>query len=257
MKKIFLVLVLITIFLVSCTKNVQHSNISENSNEKQNKTLLVKKTINDKFIVVNPFDLSQVSSISKFRSCVGHDYSGYNSNKEIETQRSMKHYLNGISSAVGYNNKIKVYAPFDGKISYIDDDFASFEGNQRGQQIWISGSSAGDWVFVFFHIDLLQSIKRNTEVKSGQHIGYANLDNSPNFDIVLKKFGIFGRNTIESPFMHMSLDVINQYKGLNLDDFIISKSVRDSKPCPCTGEYCSFPSNSPENNPEDWVVIDN
>ncbi len=214
-------------------------------------------TDNDKFILANPFDLAQISAISKFRSCVGHDYSGFNADGEKETQRSMKHYLNGIDSVAGYSDKVKVYAPFDGKIAYIDDDFASFEGKQRGQQIWLSGDSTGDWVFVFFHVDLLGPIKKGTEVKAGQHIGYANLENSPNFDITLKKFGFFGPNTIESPFLHMNQEVVEQYtnKGLRFEDLIISKSVRDSKLCPCTGEYCSFPSNSPENNPEDWVVI--
>ncbi len=212
---------------------------------------------NSKFIVANPFDLSQVSAISKFRSCVGHDYSGYNAYKERETQRSMKHYINGISSVVGSSDKVKVYAPFDGKIVYIDDDFASFEGKQRGQQIWLSGSSTGGRVFVFFHVDLLSSITEGIEVEAGQHIGYANLNNSPNFDIALKKAGNIGPHTFESPFLYVGVEVANQYEaiGIDLDYLIISKSARDLEPCSCIGEYCSFPSNSPESNPEDWVIV--
>lgn len=208
-----------------------------------------------KFIVAHPFDLSQISAISKFRSCVGHDYSGYNAEKEIEIQRSMKHYLNGVGSVMGTNDKVKVYAPFDGKIEEILEDFASFEGKQRGKQIWLSGKSANGWVFVFFHVDLLDSIEKGTKVTAGQYIGHANLDNSPNFDITLKKLGRIGPNTLESPFLHMSSEVADQYKnkGIELEDFIIPKSARDIEPCPCSGEYCSFPSNSPENNPEDWV----
>ncbi|MBI2668238.1 hypothetical protein HYX14_00170 [Candidatus Woesearchaeota archaeon] len=223
---------------------VQEPKVQENKN-------------NDKFIVANPFDLSKISAISKFRSCAGHDYSGLNANGEKETQRSMKHYLNAADSVVGSNDKVKVYAPFDGKIASIDDDFASFEGKQRGQQIWLSGESADDWVFVFFHVDLLQSIKKDTRVKAGQHIGYANFENAPNFDFTLKKFGFFGPNTIESPFLHLSQEVVKLYtdKGLAVDNFVIQKNVRDAKPCTCTGEYCFFPTNSPESNPEDWVVV--
>ena len=266
--KITSIFLLCFILVIGCTpkedqmdfdkeENLLFNNISGNSKPEITETDKPEELRDDKFIVANPFDLSQISAISKFRSCVGHDYSGFNADGERETQRSMKHYLNGINSVAGSSNKAKVYAPFDGKITYIDEDFASFEGKQRGQQIWLSGDSTGDWVFVFFHVDLLESITKDTKVKVGQHIGYANFENAPNFDFTLKRSGFLGPNTIESPFLHMSPEVVEQYtnKGLKIEDFVVSKSVRDSDPCSCTGEYCAFPSNSPENNPEDWVMI--
>ncbi len=260
--KYILVLFICFILVAGCTPQKDYIGFDKEENLLPENSEVIEATKpekirDDRFIVANPFDLSQISAISKFRSCVGHDYSGFNADGEQETQRSMKHYLNGINSVVGSSTKAKVYAPFDGKIIYIDEDFASFEGKQRGQQIWLSGKSTGDWIFVFFHIDLLEPITKGTEVKAGQHIGYANFENAPNIDITLKKSGFFGPYTIESPFLRMSLEVVQQYanKGLKFEDFIVSKSVRDSKPCPCSGEYCSFPSNSPENNPEDWVMI--
>jgi|SRR3989344_4473434 len=268
--KYVLVLLICFILIIGCTttqndqmdfdkeENFSPDNIPEKAKLKITETNKPEnKLVDDTFIVANPFDLSQISAVSKFRSCVGHDYSGLNVKGELETQRSMKHYLNGVDSVVGYSNKVKVYAPFDGKIAQIEDDFASFEGKQRGKQIWLSGNSAGDWVFVFFHVDLLESIIKGTEVKTGQHIGYGNLDNAPNFDITLKKFGFLGPNTIESPFLHMDSEVMEQYtkRGLNLEDFVVSKSARDSKPCSCSGEYCAFPSTTPESKPEDWVLV--
>ncbi|MBI1970904.1 hypothetical protein HYS47_04095 [Candidatus Woesearchaeota archaeon] len=256
------------LFISGCTKKIQESpdeksqvpsglSDAQKKLPQQQDAIVYDDEFDDKFIVATPFDLTQVSEISKFRSCVGHDYSGFNANGEREMQRSMKHYLNGINSVIGSGDKVKVYAPFDGKITYIDEDFASFEGKQRGQQVWLSGKSTDGWVFVFFHINLLGPIQKDTNVKAGQHIGYANLENSPNFDITLKKFGFFGPNTIESPFLHMSPEVVKQYSdgGLKFEELTISKSERDAEPCSCTGEYCSFPSTSPESNPEDWAVV--
>ncbi|MBI2581950.1 hypothetical protein HYV87_02355 [Candidatus Woesearchaeota archaeon] len=267
MKSWIFVFLLIGFILASgCTKkagdeeNVLLAGSAQDSEPKIQQTDKIENAIvnDDKFIVANPSDLSHISAISKFRSCVGHDYSGFNADREQETQRSMKHYLNGIDSVVGSSDKIKVYAPFDGKIVRIEEDFASFEGKQRGRQIWLSGESTGDWVFVFFHVDLLEPISEGTLVEAGQHIGYANLDTAPNFDITLKKFGFLGPNTVESPFLHMNSEVVAQYtnKGVKFEELIVPKSVRDAKPCSCSGEYCSFPSNSPENNPEDWVLIE-
>jgi len=38
----------------------------------------------EQFISSNPVDLSQINRISKFRSCIGHDYSGTNSEEPTE-----------------------------------------------------------------------------------------------------------------------------------------------------------------------------
>ena len=50
-------------------------------------------------ILANPLDLTQIKLLSKFRSCVGHDYSGRNAKGEKETDRSMKHYITTIQSS--------------------------------------------------------------------------------------------------------------------------------------------------------------
>ena len=93
MKKIIFLVVLVWLALavVSCSpKSADQETVSS----RPANTSADANVENQKFITANPFNLSQISAISKFRSCVGHDYSGLNANGKEETKRSMKHYLN-------------------------------------------------------------------------------------------------------------------------------------------------------------------
>lgn len=178
----------------------------------------------EQFITSNPVDLSQINRISKFRSCIGHDYSGANSEAQLESNRSMKHYVEPINSLAGTSGEIQVFAPFDGKITQATS-------GDRGQQVWISTSNG--WHFIFFHVDLLEQFSVGSSVNSGEHIGYANLlMGAANFDIGLKQFGP-GIQAFNSPFLYMDSTVLDEYleKGLTSEDLIISKFERDSKPC--------------------------
>ena len=265
---------------VSITNKTIQTKLNQTNQTLSNQTNQTKPIISDKFIVANPIDLSQASAISKFRSCYGHDYSGGNAEGQKETQRSMKHYIDAISSLTGSTGQVKAFAPFDGTITHIDPDFASFERNKRGDQIWISSSSSSGWMFVFFHVDLLPNIKKGSTVKAGELIGYGNLDGSENFDFTLKKFVFTGSNNFdpsmfpdkeksnsaeaplifdakESPFLHMDEKVLKQYKdrGVKIEDIIISRSARDRNPCVCVDESCTFASGNPTSNPEYWVIV--
>jgi hypothetical protein len=234
-----------------------------------------KKT--DKFIVANPLDLSQISKISKFRSCSGHDYSGDNVNGKKETNRSMKHYIQPIDSLIGSTGKIKVFAPFDGKIVSIQR-----EENPRGKQVWLTTpSSSEDWIFVFFHIDLASRLKVGSKVKSGQPLGYGNINNTVNFDYALQKlegitikqfnelvkkfergeiqvsddatYADFGyknaKDIYDSPFNHFGEKVAAQYqkRGVTTKNIIIPKATRDKSPC-------NYSIQAPD-SPDDWVVL--
>ena len=74
------------------------------------------------FLVANPVDLEHVVRLSKFRSCVGHDYSpavlakSSPSDTSIEGKRSMKHYVI-IDVPSSPSRVVKGYAPFDGTLS--------------------------------------------------------------------------------------------------------------------------------------------
>ena len=180
------------------------------------------------FITANPLDLSEISFISPFRSCMGHDYSGKNNDGERETNRSMKHYIGLKNSDPG--SRAKVFAPFVGSIIQID-----LEKTSRDSQVWIRPDRAEEFVFVFFHIDLMQGLTKGSQVQSGQFIGYANIKmKGDSFDIGLKKSEIFGGpNIFDSPFNYMTSEVLKEFenKGITLQNVITSKEQRDNRPC--------------------------
>ena len=178
------------------------------------------------FITTNPIDLTQIFSISQFRSCMGHDYSGKNVDGQIEKNRSMKHYITVTQEFDQSAGKVKVFAPFNGKITSVKD-----EQNPRGNQVWLEGNTAG-WNFIFFHIDLLPNIAKGSEINAGELIGYANLKGGANFDFGVKSFG-FGGQKFDSPFNYMSADVLSEYAkvGIDPDNILIPKETRDASPC--------------------------
>lgn len=182
---------------------------------------------NDKFITYNPLDLTQTKALSKFRSCIGHDYSGQNIDGESETNRSMKNYIEPIDSLAQTTQQVKALAPFDGEISEIESD-----QDPRGVQIWLTPDTGGNWQFIFFHIDPLPHMIEGTKVSAGELIGYANLTGSDNFDIALKTFSGFSQK-FASVFDYMDASVIQQYetRGLTAANITVTKEVRDAEPC--------------------------
>lgn len=179
------------------------------------------------FITNNPFDLTQIKSISKFRSCEGHNFSGYNADGEEETYRTMKHYIEVVDQLSQTTGQVKIIAPFDGKISQISKD-------PRGTNVYISPSEGSNgWDVLFFHIDLLSQFDdEGTKITSGEHIGFANLDGGSNFDISMKYFGL-GDQRNDSPFFYMTNEVLSEYSsaGVTLENIITPKEERDASPC--------------------------
>jgi len=244
------------------------------------------KDTNDKFIVKNPVDLSQIQAISKFRSCAGHDFSGFNVFGQKETNRSMKHYFAPLDSLKA-TKKIKIFAPFDGIITNISKS----EGH-NDYQIELQGPDTGEWVFIFMHVFLKSELQQFSVVKAGQEIGYAYVPKNCNdFDIALKKFEIpdsysqkdeylalqrqlmqkmvegeqlseeemtqreqmeqqlpTPKEIYDSIFFHMTDSVLEEYQtqGVSLDNIIVSKAYRDAHPCNFNLMYT---------REEDWVKI--
>ena len=209
--------------------------------------------LNRRFITSNPLDLSQISGFSKYRSCAGHDFRNPTAaaGKKEDTPRSMKHYVKARDDLRGKNGVVKALAPFDGKISKVDDDM----GGPEDRQIWLTPESISpvQWHFIFFHIDLDDSLKKGSSVKAGQLIGTANLARGPNgatdnFDIAVKVTRPMRTPAVDAPFAHMAQDVLDEYAkyGINEDDVLISKEKRDSAPCPTVaggdGPDVYFPS---------------
>lgn len=176
----------------------------------------------EKFITANPLDLSEISSLSKFRSCMGHDYSGKNTSGETETNRSMKHYIT-LKEGI---EKAKAFAPFDGEVS-------SIEQPERGYQVWLKPDANSNFAFIFFHLE--PQVKKGDKVKAGEQIGYGLIvGEGGNFDMTIKGFeGFGGPKIFDSPFYHMTDEVLSEYqqKGITLENIIISKDNRDKNPC--------------------------
>ena len=192
-----------------------------------------------RFITSNPLDLSQIAGFSKYRSCAGHDFRApaAATGKMESSPRSMKHYMKARSDLSGKNAVVKALAPFDGKIYGIYDDF----GGPGDQQVWLTPDSISprQWQFIFFHIDLEDSLKEGSAVKAGQLIGTANLNRGPdnatdNFDIAVKFTRPLRRPAIDAPFNHATQSVLDEYKryGVSANDLIISEEERDAVACP-------------------------
>ncbi len=211
------------------------------------------KTLNENpFIVANPLDLTQIKALSKFRSCVGHNYSGRNTAGEKEINRSMKHYIEPLTALAETSQQVKIFAPFDGKIEEVRHE-------SRGSQVHIQPINASSgWRFIFFHVDLLpQFNQEGTSVTGGQHIGYGNLVQGHNFDIGLKHFSFNGQ-IFASPFQYMTETVLAQYAAVDItpDTIITTKAERDASPCRIqpgsSGRDAFFVSTQ---NSTDWVEL--
>jgi len=216
------------------------------------------------FIVANPVDLEHVVRLSKFRSCVGHDYSpgvlaksGVN-DTSIESKRSMKHYVI-IDVPAAPSRTVKGYAPFDGKVSLNTAD-----GNMG---IGVLITSPNGWIFEFMHVQAL--VADGASVKAGDLVVAApadnaaaagaakNAGNTPTganttnvFDMAL--YSAFVKPSIfDSPFMHFAPNVAALWsaKGFTAATTMISKEVRDSSQCVTDGSWNgNFVGTAPESD---------
>ena len=174
------------------------------------------------FIQANWIDLSRIVSISKFRSSMGHDFSGNG-----ETCRSMKHYFNplrtqedeltvsqnnGYPPAFSLEGAIPIYTPMSGEIISIEDE--------------------GDF---------------------GEQIG--NIGEIQNTDIAVTKGSPYDDHFV-SYFEVMPDEVFAEYHELGIEsreDLILTKEYRDTHPLECNGEQ--FAENYDLTNSDEFVYI--
>ncbi|MDE1804727.1 MAG: hypothetical protein KGH59_03015 [Candidatus Micrarchaeota archaeon] len=217
-------------------------------------------------ITSNPANLSQISQVSLFRSCAGHDFSGYDFNGVTESARSMKHYFAIPSSLVGASHAVQMFAPFNGTIVY-DSKVLDYP---NGDQVVLKPDSDPAMGVELFHIDLLAGIAVGTHVGSGQLIGYKNASEYSGFDVAYgplnPSYPCGGRcqtpmeNVWDSIFNHMTSGVLAQYAavGITQDNAIASKEFRDANPCnyPNETSYGSSGVNATEwSDPRNWAIV--
>ncbi|OGM38216.1 hypothetical protein A3A76_01050 [Candidatus Woesebacteria bacterium RIFCSPLOWO2_01_FULL_39_23] len=191
-----------------------------------------------KYITAVPVDLTQIQSISKYRSCAGHIRDGYDFDRIREYDSSMKHYLYPIPMYQVTMDKVKLFAPFDGKVIQID-----YEKNKvipgrphNGNGIHFSTLVDPNVKFVFGHLYFARDFKIGEEVTAGELIGYAAIgDKGTDFDIDLS--GINKTNDdveiLGSAFDHMTDTVLAKFAkyGVTLENIKFSKEYRDVHPC--------------------------
>ena len=85
MKKEVRVVILLALLLAGCSATqapdsvpaFDAENITETASAADANPVSNQKS-SGMFVAANPINLSQIARISKFRSCIGHDYSGFN-----------------------------------------------------------------------------------------------------------------------------------------------------------------------------------
>ena len=222
-----------------------------------------------KYITAVPVDLNQINSISKYASCSGHNRDGYTFDKILVSNLSLKHYWYPIAAFQGTVDKVKVFAPFDGKVSMIqlEADKGSLGRPKNGNALGLSTEVDKNVVFTFGHIYFSKELKIGDSVKAGELLGYGAMSD-PRFDFDIDLEGrTRGPNRAEilgSIFDHMTKKVLDAFVAHSIapEEMKIPLAQRQSTPCDFNsgggrtsldwvalkGETISTKESSPQNN---------
>lgn len=200
------------------------------------------------FVTADFIDLPKIDTISKFRSGIGHDYSGNG-----ETCRSMRHYFGNYSKAAEFKNgdekikalkerpdpskAIEIYAPADGWIVSI-----SGENTPVGNQIEIVPDNSQGWNIRLDHVYPVEGIHIFSRVKAGQKIGLIHDNQAVDMTILYHYRGEF---RLTSYFQVMTDEVFAHYQARgvkNRSDLIIPREVVDANPWECLTDRKDTPN---------------
>jgi hypothetical protein len=211
-----------------------------------------------KFVLKDYLPLSEIESITKFRSGVGHDYSD-----QYESNRSMKHYYAPkpqYREGNGTNHDLKLYSPINGTIAEIKPESRILSNGQvQGYQVHITPDNYPMFDVILFHVNCLDGISVGVHVAAGQWLGYADMRESYTSDIAVAC--IYGAPPVYnwggpsdrgfkylSVFQVMADALFAQYQERGVatrTQPIITKEYRDTHPITNWQTY----------NPDDWVVL--
>lgn len=216
-------------------------------------------------IVANFTELNKIEKISKYRSCAGHTTVPKD---EREMKRSMKHYFSVKPEYLG-DDTVAIYSPYDGYVAVVREDQA--EGLEG--EIWVVPKDifailppVGRWSFSVQHIYVREGLRRGSEVRAGELIGYAAAatKNRSTFDVVYAKGSVIPKridnwvgpfSDLDSVFNHMSEDVFAQYQKKAItskEDLVLSKEERDQNPCTYKDDGPYFLNHEDSKN---WTVL--
>lgn len=262
---ILIIVIIFTIFGIAAYNGHQHEGPGQ---EQTYKNQFGWPNADAKYITVVPVDLTQIQSISKYRSCAGHDRSGYSFNRVLETDRSMKHYLYPNPEFQGTLDKVEMFAPFNGTVFAIqlesEETFGTASRTHNGNSISFATPVDPNVIFTFWHIYFAQDFKVGDNVSAGQLIGYASLgDKGDDFDIDLTskyRYQNDSQKDIEvlgSAFDHMTDSVLAEFAryGVTPENMKFSKEYRDANLCGYNGTYHNnSPLNQGREN-DNWVQL--
>lgn len=203
-------------------------------------------------ITASPFTLTDIASITKYRSCSGHDYAegsadGQTLSKDptYEKFSSMKHYISPVKQSSG--DRTDIFSPYDGIISRVSG--VATQGGGGGVQVDVIPYANPSVTLTFMHIFGV-TVKAGDAVKSGEKIAYhevlpANVGHS-SFDIVIGNFdkaAMFAHaRKLSSMMSYLAPSIMNSYSsaGITLDNAIWPAAFRASNPCAMTGNQGFF-----------------
>ncbi|MDP1711359.1 MAG: hypothetical protein Q8K86_02740 [Candidatus Nanopelagicaceae bacterium] len=195
-----------------------------------------------RYISVLPVDLTQIASISKYRSCSGHNRDGYTFDQVLETNRSLKHYFYPVAQFQGTSDKVKMFAPFDGTVASINLEANKVGGRpMNGNGIGLATLIDKAVLFQFGHIYFARAFKVGDSVKAGELIGYAALGEKE-FDFDLDLLGTRpakdGKEILGSVFDHMTSSVLAALASVGVTPLNTkeTKAFRDQNPCDFSGQ---------------------
>ena len=175
----------------------------------------------------NYIDLSQIGSISKFRSSEGHDYSD-----AFESCRNMKHYFKPKADADSAS--IRIFSPITGIVIRTQEEWA-------GTKIDIRPDRHPAFLITIFHVRLVSPLRPGDKVAAGQQLGF-HIGKQTWSDIAVS-ISANNRRKFVSYFEVMPDSIFEEYRNrgvLSRDSAIISKQTRDSDPLTCQeGKFTS------------------
>ncbi|TSC64622.1 MAG: Uncharacterized protein G01um1014106_47 [Parcubacteria group bacterium Gr01-1014_106] len=201
----------------------------------------------DFFITHNFIDLANVDSMSKYRSCHGHQTVDQWSDEPVS---NMQHYIPVLASLEP--DTVKIYAPFDGYVLGDAPNTMPDEGITMVPASGVPWWPFNQWRFAMNHTHVLPQFQDPPIhfVKAGTHVGYVNAltrygtrNNGTQVRVgvtaippMLKNGNGEPYKKLDSVFHYMRDDVFAEYHaafpGVNSrDDFIFPKEWRQTHPC--------------------------
>ena len=174
-------------------------------------------------------ELAKITTISKFRSGEGHDYSD-----DFEHCRSMKHYF--VIDPLQDATQVRIFSPVTGTV--VSESLET--KTNSGTQIWITPTNYPAFTFILFHVNVTNTVPVGTTVTNGQQLGwFGGTPGGVTSSDITVKVNTPGGTQLLSYFDLMSPALFANYQDrgvTNTAELIITKEDRDAHPLECAGE---------------------